>query len=114
MISYVGPVGAGKPIQTDLTPIKDAYKDYFLVGNIVSSVDLQGQRLELLKHHFNVLTAENAMKPDYAYNAEREFDFSGQNQLVAGVKEAGFDMFGHVLVWHQQMPTWLTDEEGNH
>ena len=51
VISYVGPVGAGKPIQTDLTPIKDAYKDYFLVGNIVSSVDLQGQRLELLKHH---------------------------------------------------------------
>ena len=114
VISYVGPVGAGKPIQTDLTPIKDAYKDYFLVGNIVSSVDLQGQRLELLKHHFNVLTAENAMKPDYAYNAEREFDFTAQNQLVAGVKEAGFDMFGHVLVWHQQMPTWLsTDEEGN-
>ena len=113
-ISYIGPVGARKPIQTDLTPIKEAYKDYFLVGNIVSAVDLEGQRLELLKHHFNVLTAENAMKPDYVYNSQKEFDFSAQNQLVDKVKEEGFEMFGHVLVWHQQMPLWLsTDEDGN-
>lgn len=112
-ISYTGPLGAKKPIQTDLTPIKDVYEDYFLVGNIVSETDLQGDRLKLLKHHFNIVTAENAMKPDYVYNTEHEFDFSAQNSLIAGVKDAGLDMFGHVLVWHQQMPTWLsTGEDG--
>ncbi|MDQ2087270.1 endo-1,4-beta-xylanase, partial [Herbivorax sp. ANBcel31] len=113
VISYIGPVGASKPIQTDLTPIKDIYQDYFLIGNIVSSVDLQGNRLELLKHHNDIVTAENAMKPDYVYDTNREFDFDAQNELVAGVEEAGLDLFGHALVWHQQMPIWLsTDEEG--
>jgi endo-1,4-beta-xylanase len=106
-ISYIGPV-ITKPVQTDLTPIKDAYKDYFLIGSAITSNELEGSRLELLTHHHNVVTAENAMKPDYAYDEDRNFDFEEENALIAKTGEVGLEMVGHVLVWHSQMPTWLS------
>ena len=106
-ISYIGPV-ATKPVQTNLTPIKDAYKDYFLIGSAVNGADLEGSRLELLKHHFNVVTTENAMKPEYAYDENKKFDFTEENALVAKIEQEGFQLVGHVLVWHSQMPTWLS------
>ncbi len=85
-------------IQTELTPLKDIYEDYFLIGNAVSMAELEGKRLDLLRHHHNLVTAENAMKPEYAYNANREFDFSDQDRLVNRIQEEGFELHGHVLV----------------
>lgn len=111
-IEYLGSVAAPKPIQ-DLTPLKEAYGD-FLVGTAVSERDFEGNRLELMKRHFNAVTAENAMKPDYAYNTSREFDFTAEDALIARIEEQGFQLHGHVLVWHQQMPVWLsTADDGN-
>lgn len=103
-------------IQKDLTPIKQAYRDDFLIGNAVSAADLEGIRLELLQMHHNVVTAENAMKPDQAYNAEGQFDFAAEDALVEKIQDAGLLLHGHVLVWHQQTPTWLhtgTDGQDN-
>ncbi|GIQ70630.1 1,4-beta-xylanase [Xylanibacillus composti] len=111
------PTGSGPvDIERDLLPIKDAYQDDFLIGNAVSAADLEGVRLELLKMHHNVATAENAMKPDQVYNADREFDFAAEDELVDKVLAEGLQMFGHVLVWHQQSPLWLhtvVDENGD-
>ncbi|CAN7317981.1 endo-1,4-beta-xylanase [Paenibacillus sp. LjRoot153] len=95
-------------VQTNLTPIKDAYQNDFLIGNAVSSADLDGVRLQLLKLHNNVVTAENAMKPDQTYNTNKEFDFATEDALVTKIQAAGLKLHGHVLVWHQQTPTWLT------
>lgn len=106
-IAYIGPVAAPKPIQ-NLTPLKEEYAEHFLIGNAVGDAEFDGHRLELLKLHHNVVTAENAMKPDYAYNGERQFDFSAEDALIAKIEEHGLLLHGHVLVWHQQMPTWLS------
>ena len=58
------PTGSGPAdIERDLQPIKDVYKDYFLIGNAISADSLEGLKLELLNLHFNAVTAENAMKP---------------------------------------------------
>ncbi|MEK3885534.1 endo-1,4-beta-xylanase [Paenibacillus sp. PL2-23] len=112
-ITHLGAVAAPKPIQ-NITPIKDVYQDDFLIGTAVGDAEFEGLRLELLKKHHNVVTAENAMKPDYAYNGAREFDFTAEDALVAKIKEQGLLLHGHVLVWHQQMPTWLSsDAAGN-
>ncbi len=102
------PTGSGTfDIQRDLTPIKDVYKDYFMIGNAVSFSEFEGLRYDLLKMHHNLVSAENAMKPGYAYNNDREFDFTAQNSLVERALQSGFDIHGHVLVWHQQTPEWL-------
>lgn len=97
----------------DLTPIKDIYEDYFLIGNAVSTSEFEGERLELLHLHHNLVTAENAMKPGYAYNDEGEFDFNAEEALMQMTLGEGLLMHGHVLVWHQQSNESLhTDEEG--
>ncbi|TWD94588.1 endo-1,4-beta-xylanase [Neobacillus bataviensis] len=101
------PTGSGPIAIQDLTPIKDVYKNDFLIGNAVSLADLDGVRLDLLKKHFNIVTAENAMKPDQAYNADRQFDFTDEDALINKITAAGLKLHGHVLVWHQQTPTWL-------
>lgn len=100
-------------IQNDLTPIKDAYQDDFLIGNAISAEDLDGVRLELLKKHFNVATAGNAMKPDALQPTKGNFTFTAADALVDKVHEAGLQMHGHVLVWHQQTPTWMNTSNGS-
>ncbi|MFK0522997.1 endo-1,4-beta-xylanase [Paenibacillus illinoisensis] len=106
-LKYVGPVTAAPPIQENLPDLKEVYKDDFLIGNIVNPATFDETRLKLLTKHHNVVTFENDMKPDYAYNADREFDFTAEDALVQRVQDAGLDLHGHVLVWHAQSPTWL-------
>lgn len=108
------PTGTGVvDIERDLTPLKDVYKDDFLIGNAVSLGEFDGTRLELLKLHHNLISAENAMKPSYAYDEQGEFDFTAEDQLVQKALDEGFKIHGHVLVWHQQSREALhTGEDG--
>jgi len=99
--------------ELDLPSIAEVYGDDFLIGNAASVTEMSGQRLDLMKHHHNLVTAENAMKPDELITNEGEFDFSGANTLVNRVYEEGLELHGHVLVWHSQSPDWHhTDESG--
>ncbi|WP_440895025.1 endo-1,4-beta-xylanase [Amphibacillus sp. Q70] len=97
----------------DLPPIKEIYEDYFLIGNAVSTSEFEGERLELLNLHHNLVTAENAMKPGYAYNDDGEFDFTAEDSLMQLTLDEGLLMHGHVLIWHQQSREALhTDADG--
>ncbi|WEK54632.1 MAG: endo-1,4-beta-xylanase [Candidatus Cohnella colombiensis] len=94
-------------IQKALTPIKDAYESNFLIGNAISAEDLEGVRLELLKLHHNVATTGNAMKPDALQPTKGNFTFTAADALVDKILDEGMMMHGHVLVWHQQSPSWM-------
>jgi endo-1,4-beta-xylanase len=110
-INFVNTGAAPIEVEKDLPPIKDIYENDFLIGNIMNMQDLEGPRLELLKQHFNVLTAENAMKPEYNYDENRNFDFTEEDELVAKAVAEGFKIVGHTLVWHSQSPPWLWQDE---
>ncbi|HZG83435.1 endo-1,4-beta-xylanase [Paenibacillus sp.] len=110
-ISFVR--GAGPiAIQKDLLPIKTAYEDDFLIGNAVSAADMEGVRFELLEMHHNVITAENAMKPDAMQPTKGSFTFDGADAIVEKALAEGFKVHGHVLVWHQQTPAWMNTSNG--
>ncbi|HEY4391509.1 MAG TPA: endo-1,4-beta-xylanase [Paenibacillus sp.] len=114
-ISFVK-VSGSIDIQRDLNPIKEAYKNDFLIGNAISAEDLDGIRFDLLTMHHNVATAGNAMKPDALQPKKGEFTFTAADDMVDKVLAAGMKMHGHVLVWHQQSPPWMnttTDSQGN-
>jgi endo-1,4-beta-xylanase len=92
------------------------YKKDFLIGNAIAAEDMEGVRLDLLKKHFNVMTAGNAMKPDALQPSKGNFTFEDADKLVDKVLAEGFKMHGHTLVWHQQSPAWLNtkvDASGN-
>ena len=61
-----------------------------------------------LVREFNAITPENAMKWGPIHPAEREWRFEPADQLVAFAEAHGMQVHGHTLVWHRQLPGWLT------
>jgi len=112
-ISFVPTSSGPIEIQKDLLPIKDVYKNDFLIGNAISAEDLDGVRLELLTMHHNVATAGNAMKPDALQPTKGNFTFDAADAMVNKVLAEGMKMHGHVLVWHQQSPEWMNTKIEN-
>src|SRR6266496_188405 len=67
----------------------------------------------ILGTEFNQLEPENLMKfglihprPDTDPNP---YDFSGADALVSFAQAHGLVVRGHTLVWHSQVPSWITD-----
>ncbi|MDR0376482.1 MAG: endo-1,4-beta-xylanase [Spirochaetaceae bacterium] len=94
------------PIE-DLPRLKDIYKDCFSIGTIVSKPMFESPRFEMLTYHFNIATAENAMKPDALQREKGVFTFALADEMVDAVLAAGMRMHGHTLAWHQQTPSWM-------
>jgi len=94
----------------DAPALKENYKSFFHVGNVVSPGDLGGARFDILKKHFDILTAENAMKPMFMQGEPGVFTFDIADALVNAALEAGLKVHGHTLAWHQQSPEWMNRE----
>ncbi len=99
-------------IQKDLTPIKDVYEDDFLIGNAVAPSELEGSSFELLKHHFNVITAGNDMKPDALQKTKGVFTYNTADSMIQKAHANGIQVHGHVLVWHEQTAAWMNTTTG--
>jgi endo-1,4-beta-xylanase len=63
---------------------------------------------ETLRREFNLLVAENAFKFDALHPARTTFNFTDADALVAFAQANGMAIRGHTLVWHNQLPGWLT------
>ncbi|MGP4046760.1 endo-1,4-beta-xylanase [Streptomyces sp. 2A115] len=57
---------------------------------------------------FNSVTAENVMKWEVVEPARGTYDWSGADALVRFARDRGQVVRGHTLVWHSQLPGWLT------
>ena len=62
----------------------------------------------LLAREFDLVTPENAMKFSVVQPERGRFDFAQADALVEFAEAHGMQVNGHVLVWHQQLPDWLT------
>lgn len=98
----------------DAKPLKGIYANDFMMGNIISSSDFDNAaRFGILKRHYNIITAENEMKPNYLAPAQNpgsgawNYRFSTADTIVNKALEAGFKVHGHTLIWHSQSPSWL-------
>jgi endo-1,4-beta-xylanase len=60
---------------------------------------------------FNTLTPENVMKFDHIHPAPQSFDFCDSDALVSYAAANHMQVRGHTLVWHQQLPEWLSRGE---
>lgn len=66
---------------------------------------------KLLAREFDLVTPENAMKFSVIQPDRERFDFTQADALVAFAEAHHMQVNGHVLVWDQQLPDWLT--QGN-
>ena len=58
--------------------------------------------------HFNYATPENEMKWDATEATRNTFTFDWGDAVVGFATEAGMKVKGHTLVWHSQLPDWVS------
>jgi len=111
-VSFHPDEGVEFTADTGLPSLAEIYKDHFLIGSAFTRSDLTGQRFELVKHHFNVMTAANDMKPDALTGNEKgEYNFGRADTMLEQLEQAGILVHGHTLVWHAQSPDWLNKDQ---
>jgi len=105
----------------DLTPLKDSFKDFFMMGNIFDPGDVPDTEpyainKPWLTHHYNILTPQNQMKPQYLCgrntNTPGQYDANAiatAKRMIAAANAKGIKVQGHCLLWHSQIPAWQSN-----
>jgi len=94
------------PVVEDLPGIMTSTT--FPVGVAIDNRETVGSAATLLTRHFNQITAENHMKPEAWYDADRNFRPHDQAiALMDFARDNNIRVYGHVLVWHGQTPAWF-------
>ena len=107
-------VAQGEPEIEDITPLKEAVAESFVMGVAIDTRETSGASSELLLKHFGQITPENLMKPESIQPEEGVFTFDGADTLIDFAEANGLQVYGHVLVWHSQTPDWFfNDADGN-
>jgi endo-1,4-beta-xylanase len=82
----------------------------FFIGAAVAMSPFRNepQYLDTLRREFNIIVAENAFKMDAVRPSRTTFNFTDTDALVSFAQANNMRVRGHTLVWHYQLPGWLT------
>ena len=111
----------------NLKPLKDSFKNFFMMGNIFDPGDVPDTmpyaiNKPWLTHHYNVLTPQNQMKPNYMCGRAPGGTTPGQydeanittaKRMIAAARAEGIKIQGHCLLWHSQIPAWQANLRTN-
>ena len=94
--------------------LKDAYKDYFMIGVAVNRLNVSvPEQTALVRQEFNSMTAENDMKPVSVHPAEGVWHWGAADSIADFARKNGIKLRGHCLCWHSQFADWMfTDKKG--
>lgn len=96
--------------------LKEAYEGDFRVGAALSPkyfAEPDSPGAALVKKHFDTITPENVMKWGPIHSRPDTYRFEEADRFVEFGEKNGMFVVGHTLVWHQQTPDWVfEDDEG--
>lgn len=75
----------------------------------VDALDDDATYRYLVANEFSSVTPENVMKWEVVEPRRGEYNWSQADELVRFAKAHGQIVRGHTLVWHSQLPSWLTE-----
>jgi endo-1,4-beta-xylanase len=80
------------------------------IGTAVDTAALQADSTyrEMVAEQFSSVTAENVMKWETIEPQRGVYDFSAADELVSFARANRQSVRGHTLLWHNQLPAWLT------
>jgi endo-1,4-beta-xylanase len=89
--------------------MKSIYQNNFLVGNIINERYMDETYFGMIKNNFNIITPENNLKPVLlTTNRGGAYNWAYADQMVNRTLENGIPVHGHVLLWHEWTPAWIT------
>src|SRR5690554_5181141 len=97
--------------EEEIPSLHEAYSEYFLIGAAINNSTMKTHS-DIIRKHFNSITAENEMKFDHLQPSPGIYNFYRADQMVKFAKENNMKVRGHVLVWHSQTPDWVFREAG--
>jgi endo-1,4-beta-xylanase len=84
------------------------------IGTAATPRDLSDPVLsQITADQFSVLTPENEMKWQVVEPQQGTFNWTGADNLVKFAEAHDARVRGHTLVWHNQLPSWLTQGVAN-
>ncbi|MEO3743568.1 endo-1,4-beta-xylanase [Plantactinospora sp. B5E13] len=102
---------APTPVTTDL-PLRVLAKKHGLgFGTAIDVNNLTNDAVyrELAAKEFSAVTAENAMKWESLEPTRGTYNWGPADELVEFARRNGQKVHGHTLLWHSQLPAWLSN-----
>jgi endo-1,4-beta-xylanase len=108
LLVLIGTVGAACYRNTDdKLALKETFGEYFLIGAALNNDVVSGRdpkAVEIVKTHFNSVTAEDVMKWERIHPEINKYDFEAADRFIEfGMKNKMF-IIGHTLIWQSQIP----------
>lgn len=96
--------------------LKNILGDKFLIGVAINSEQAAGRdtnTVNIVRHHFNSIVAEDCMKSAVIHPEEDRYDFKLADEFVKFGEDNNMAIIGHCLVWHSQLSPWFcVDSKG--
>ncbi|GAB1820161.1 endo-1,4-beta-xylanase [Herbidospora sp. RD11066] len=98
------------PVVQDQSLKALAARHNLAIGTAISNDALaEPQYKTIATREFNSVTAENVMKWESLEPTRGTYNWAPADALIDFAKKNNQKVRGHVLVWHNQLPTWLTE-----
>ena len=102
------PVTEPPPAEPPTTLREAAETSGRLIGVAVQARLLNDASYTAVVREFGSVTAENEMKWQSLEPQPNQFNFNNADRVVAFAEQNGMQVRGHTLVWHSQLPGWVS------
>jgi endo-1,4-beta-xylanase len=121
-LSVFVPVAPGIDPSPDVNAIevpalRDVFKNDFLIGAAVNQdqfTERDPRGLSIIASHFNSITPENILKWQSVHPEPDQYSFAGPDAYVAFGEKYHMFIIGHTLIWHNQTPRWVFEDDKQH
>jgi endo-1,4-beta-xylanase len=97
--------------------LKDAFKNDFLIGAALNESEFSGEdtnAVAIIKAQFNTISPENVLKWESVNPQPNVFNFEAADRYVEFGQKNKMFIVGHNLIWHEQTPKWVFQDEKGH
>jgi endo-1,4-beta-xylanase len=113
LIASAATTFAATPTGSRLRDIPSPFRIGFALMNEFQTASDAAQYQDTARAEFNILTPENALKFDAVHPAQTTYNFAPADTMLAFATANGIAFHGHTLVWHSQLPGWVTGGNWN-